>query len=292
MAFAPGEQWAYCNSGYLLLGEIIERVSGQTYEAFLKEHIFNKLGMADTHYDMPTKIIPRRAAGYSNFGAGLENMPYISMTAPHAAGALASTVDDLAKWDAALYTEALLKQSTLKQAWTPFTLNDGTNKGYGYGWGIAQGDGFTIIEHAGGIQGFRTFAVRVPEHRLYVAVLANTENPALEPPYVAWNLALRAMGKPHHNPEPISIEQAALEKFVGQYKVNEQSTISISRQQAQVVVQFWEGMPPAEIIPLTPTEFFLKNSYMRFRFVADDMNPVPTLHFYDRGVLRETAKRQ
>ncbi|HWW77870.1 MAG TPA: serine hydrolase domain-containing protein, partial [Pyrinomonadaceae bacterium] len=106
--FAPGEEWRYNNSGYILLGALIEKVSGQTYEQFLQRNIFEPLGMAHTFYGSAARVIPRRVPGYTKTRDGLlQNAEYISMTQPYAAGSLVSTVDDLALWDAALYTDKL-----------------------------------------------------------------------------------------------------------------------------------------------------------------------------------------
>ena len=114
MQFAPGKRWAYSNSGYFLLGAIIEKVSGQTYEQFLQQSAFDPLGMKQSYYDNPLRVIPRRVTGYDKGPEGYANAAYLSMTGPYAAGALASTVDDLAIWDSALYTERLLKQESLQ----------------------------------------------------------------------------------------------------------------------------------------------------------------------------------
>src|SRR3954468_14412359 len=102
MQFGPGTRWAYNNSGYHLLGAIIEQISGQSYEQFMQQRIFDRLGMRQSYYDRPARIIPKRAAGYQNGADGYTNAEYLSMTQPYAAGALASTVDDLAIWDRAL----------------------------------------------------------------------------------------------------------------------------------------------------------------------------------------------
>jgi len=104
--FAPGERWAYNNSGYVLLGAIIEKASGQSYQDFIEKNIFQRLGMAHSFYDNTARVIPRRVTGYSKGKDGYINAPYLSMTQPHAAGALVSSVDDLALWDAALYTDS------------------------------------------------------------------------------------------------------------------------------------------------------------------------------------------
>ena len=100
--------------------------------------------MVNTYYDMAAKIIPGRVTGYDKAAHGIENASYTNMAWPHSAGSLASSVDDLAKWDAALYTDKLVKQTTLKRAWIPYKLKDGTDKHYGYGWGICPYQGHTL----------------------------------------------------------------------------------------------------------------------------------------------------
>jgi CubicO group peptidase (beta-lactamase class C family) len=154
--FEPGAQWAYNNSGYILLGAIIEKLSGMTYEQFLQKNVFEPLGMKHTFYGSAARVIPRRVPGYTMSEDGLRNAEYLSMTQPYAAGSLLSTVDDLALWDTALYTDKLVKQASLQKAWTPYVLKDGGTTNYGFGWSKLQYDGRTLIEHGGGIHGFST----------------------------------------------------------------------------------------------------------------------------------------
>ena len=138
MEFAPGTRWSYDNSGYVLLGAIIEKASGTPYATFLQRRIFDPLGMTvddlrrqrGDHPAAGPRLLPRRR--------GDANARYLSMTQPYAAGALVSTVDDLAAWDAALYTEKLVKQASLEKAWTPYVLADGKATKYGYGWSVEQ----------------------------------------------------------------------------------------------------------------------------------------------------------
>ncbi len=181
MQFAPGEQYRYNNSGYVLLGAIIEKVSGKPYEAFVTEAIFKPLGMTGTYYGSNEPIIRKRAQGYTGPADKAANARYLSMTQPYAAGSLVSTVDDLARWDAALYTEALLKKPALEQMWTAFKLINGTSTNYGYGWGVSTLRGRRSIDHGGGIFGFSTYGLRVPDDRVYVAVLCNSDNPKTSP---------------------------------------------------------------------------------------------------------------
>jgi len=125
MDFAPGEEFRYNNSGYYLLGVIIEKISGMTYAEFIQQNIFEPLGMTASYYGGAEPLIPNRAAGYQKQGDTYSNAPYISMTLPYAAGSLLSTVSDLYKWNRALLTDQLLKQTTLAKAYVPYTLNNG-----------------------------------------------------------------------------------------------------------------------------------------------------------------------
>jgi CubicO group peptidase (beta-lactamase class C family) len=181
MDFAPGEQWRYNNSGYVLLGAIIEKVSGMKYGDFVAERIFRPLGMMSTAYGSDERILPKRASGYTRDGETVGNARYLSMTQPHAAGGLVSTIDDLAVWDASLYSERLLKNGSLEKAWTPAVTRDGKPTRYGYGWGISTLRGSRAIEHGGGIFGFSTYGIRLPREKVYVAVLANSDSPKVDP---------------------------------------------------------------------------------------------------------------
>ncbi|MEM7351630.1 MAG: serine hydrolase domain-containing protein [Acidobacteriota bacterium] len=194
MEFAPGERWSYSNSGYVLLGAIIEKVSGSSYADFIDEHIFTPLGMTASEYG-GLQLIPKRAAGYARDGAGgYRNAPYLSMTQPHAAGSLLSTVDDLALWDRALDSDELLAASSRQRMFTPYDLAGGDPTTYGYGFVIDTFRGTRAISHGGGIFGFSTFAVRLPEEGVYVAVLSN--GAPVDPGLIAQKLAALAIGKP------------------------------------------------------------------------------------------------
>ena len=293
MVFAPGERHEYNNSGYFLLGAIIENITGQTYEEFLQRNIFDKLGMNNTYYDLPSKIIPGRVCGYSKGTDGIQNASYISMTRPYAGGSLASSVDDLAKWDAALYTNKLLKQSTRKKAWTPYRLSDGNTISYGYGWAISPYHDHTIIQHGGGISGFINYAIRVPEKRVYVAVLTNSLNPAAQPRYISLKLAALAIDEPLQDPVAISLSKSTLQQFAGQYTVinNPMLTISVKCKGNQLYAQFAPGAPPIEIYPHTPSAFFMKDALLQLHFVSNPDDRDYKLQLWDQGVLLDTAVR-
>lgn len=176
LAFQPGEKWAYCNTGYFLLGMIVEKVSGKPYGEFVAERIFKPLGMTATRVNDEHAIIPNRAEGYTWANSALHNADYTSMTWPFAAGVLVSTVTDMAKWDAALYTNRLLKPADLQQMWTPARLNSGKSTVYGFGWVIDTYQGHRLIWHNGGIPGFITQISRFVDDKLTVIVLTNTEH--------------------------------------------------------------------------------------------------------------------
>jgi D-alanyl-D-alanine carboxypeptidase len=176
LEFAPGEKWNYDNTGYFLLGMLIEKVTGKKYSEFLEERIFQPLGMTHTRVNDLQAIIPNRAQGYSWDGAALRNGEYVSPTQPFAAGALVSTVNDLVKWDAALYTEKLLKKSTLEQMWAPTSLSQGGTAAYGFGWQVETVNRHRMIAHGGGIPGFATYIARFVDDKLTVIVLTNGDS--------------------------------------------------------------------------------------------------------------------
>lgn len=174
LQFEPGSKFSYNNSGYFLLGAIIEKVTGQPYERVLKEKIFDPLGMKNTGYDHYATILEKRAAGYIKTPDGYLNAPYLDMSLPYAAGSMYSTVEDLYLWDQALYTDSLLSAQSKELMYKP-TLND-----YAYGWFITKaklGTGTETvpsINHGGGINGFNTLIMRYPAQKNLVVLLDNT----------------------------------------------------------------------------------------------------------------------
>jgi CubicO group peptidase (beta-lactamase class C family) len=171
--FEPDAQFKYNNSGYVILGAIIEHVTGKLYEEVLKEKIFNPLGMKNSGYDHNSAVLAKRAAGYGKNLTGYRNAAYIDMSQPHAAGALYSTVEDMYLWDQALYTNQLLSKKYRDIMFTPYKNN------YGYGWGInkvssAPGkDSLLVIDHNGGINGFNTRIMRLVDDKHLIVILCN-----------------------------------------------------------------------------------------------------------------------
>jgi CubicO group peptidase (beta-lactamase class C family) len=174
LEFEPGSKYNYSNSGYFLLGAIIERVTGKTYEQVLQENIFGPLDMKNSGYDHSDTIVAKRAAGYRKTLDGYTNAAYLDTSIPYAAGSLYSTVEDLYLWDQALYTDKLISAKTKELMYKPF-LED-----YAYGWVVTNASfklndqPVQIITHDGGINGFSTTIVRFPKEKHLIVLLDNT----------------------------------------------------------------------------------------------------------------------
>jgi CubicO group peptidase (beta-lactamase class C family) len=178
LAFPPGTSYSYANLGYLTLGILIHQVTGEFYGDFLQERIFRPLGMTTTRVMSEADIIPNRAAGYRWVKGELKNQEWVSPTLNTTAdGALYFSILDLAKWDAALYTEKLLRQSSFEQMWTPTKLLNGKpNPGdYGFGWEILSKNGHKVLDHGGSWQGFEVHISRYVDDKLTVVVLTNLD---------------------------------------------------------------------------------------------------------------------
>jgi D-alanyl-D-alanine carboxypeptidase len=177
LEFSPGEKFHYDNSGYFLLGVIIEQVSGLKYEDYLRKNIFEPLQMTDTGYDWPATILRNRASGYSKGeGGGVVNADFLDMGQPYAAGSLYSTVLDLYKWDRALYTTKVLSAQSIEAAFTPGKFDWAEGIKYGYGWGIMQVHGHKVVGHGGGINGFSTVIYRAIEEDVTAIVSSNYDD--------------------------------------------------------------------------------------------------------------------
>ena len=178
--FSPGEEFRYNNSGYYLLGAVIERVSGDTYADFLWDQMWRPLGMRETHYLYNSPIIRNRAEGYKVNEGELLNADPLSMHIPYAAGALGSSVVDLLMWERALREHRVLSPESYKAMVTPETLNNGETLSYGYGLGVGRFEEHPAIIHAGGINGFSTILSHYPDDALSIVVLCNTQTNASE----------------------------------------------------------------------------------------------------------------
>ena len=190
LEFQPGDKWSYSNTGYVLLGALIRRVTGEFYGDYLQEHIFRPLGMTSTRIISETDIIPNRSAGYRLVGGQIKNQEWVDPSLNTTAdGALYSSVPDMAKWDEALYGEKLLKRASLEQMWTPGKLNDGKSYPYGFGWRVDSVNGHRRVWHSGAWQGFTMSIQRYVNDGLTVVVFTNLDENNSSPGKIAAEVA-------------------------------------------------------------------------------------------------------
>ncbi len=219
MDFSPGTDWRYDNTGYVLLGMLIEKATGQTWAAALQTRLAEPLGLTDTRECLTTPIIPRRVRGYDRNAGAWVNTQYLAMSQPYAAGAMCSTVHDLARWNRALHSGKVVSEESYRLMVTP-DLPSGVN-GPGYGFGLMQDmvAGRTMISHGGGIHGFNTANAWVPSAELSVSVLTNSGGaPA---PELLQQLALVALGQPlPTRPPVVSLAANERDRYVGVFTLN------------------------------------------------------------------------
>ncbi|WP_281540754.1 serine hydrolase [Maribacter aestuarii] len=254
MDFNPGEKWNYNNSGYILLGFIIEKVSGQSYADFIQEHIYEPLGMKNSFYGSKTKLIPKRASGYQPSEEGFRNADFISMTLPYAAGSLMSNVDDMLRWHKAIHNNELIKESSKKLAFTNTFLNNGKKTNYGYGWQIDEIQDLPSIEHGGGIFGYVTHGVYAPDENVYVILLTNRNGSS--PQEIAVKMAALAMGKPYPDAESgIALPNEKLEKWVGNYEFENEVIRSITMKDG-LLFSRRDGSENLKLFPVSENRFY------------------------------------
>lgn len=194
--FLPGEKFEYNNSGYVLLGYVIELVSGEEYDEFIKKNIFDKAGMNKSQYASDRKIILNRAYGYQKKENGYVNKTQISFSVPFSSGALMSTTTDMLKWQNALQQNLLVNEKTIKKAFTKYKLNNGQEFNYGYGWHLKEVNGTPSRQHGGSVFGFKSMGVYIPSDAIYVIGLTNCDcnSPTKIAEDIAW-LTLKTVKK-------------------------------------------------------------------------------------------------
>jgi CubicO group peptidase (beta-lactamase class C family) len=289
LEFNPGEKWVYDNSGFFLLGAIVEKVSGKTYEQFVEEEIFQKLGMTHTLYGHPEEIVPRRATGYSKDDKGFRNADFISMTQPYAAGSLMSTVDDLAIWGRALQGETLLKKSSLDRMFTSYKLKSGVPTQYGYGMGVHDFDGELMLSHGGDINGFTTNLSLVPGQRLFFVLLSNNDASDPRPDAVALRVVAKALGKPVEERKTVQLDTATLDEYAGVYRFDPQTARTVTREGSKLFAQR-NGGQKQEIAALAKDDFVYPDG-TRLHFRRDAQGKVAGVGFApDFGPASEGAR--
>ncbi len=267
MDFDPGEQWRYNNSGYIILGFIIEKASGKPYAEFIENNIFKKLGMTHSYYGNHNTIIPNRASGYQPKEPGFANADFLSMTLPYAAGSLMSTVDDMLIWNQALHNNNLITKENKQKAFTNHKDNKGNPVYYGYGWGPNEINGSPTVEHGGGIFGYTTMGVYVPGENVYTIVLTNTSGNS--PTNQAIKMTAIAIGKPYVEKATVTLTPQQLKKWVGNYEFEGAVLRMVTFENDNLFSQR-EGSTKIKLIPTGAAAFNFEGSTTQYEFFEEN----------------------
>jgi len=276
LRFAPGEKWNYSNLGYVTLGVLIHKVTGEFYGDLLQKRVFMPLGMRHTRVISEVDIIPNRAGGYVLKDGVLKNHEWVSPTVNTTAdGSLYFTVEDIAKWAEALEVEKLLSHSGFEQMWTPVKLSNGNTAPYGFGWRIATSDcGHRMLEHGGAWQGFASYIARFPDDRLTVVALCNRAGASAG--YIAKQIA--GFYRPELAPRAhtaTKVDPVTLRQYTGDYRLEDRFTIKVALAGGRLETT-WLGQKIV-MVPESDTEFFEEDSDRTFRFVRDNNGNVSAL---------------
>jgi uncharacterized protein YneR len=256
----------------VLLGYLIEKVSGETYEKFLQENIFTPLGMKDSGYDSNSAVIPHRAAGYTRGANGMANTGFIHMSIPFSAGALYSTTQDLLRWEQGLFGGKLLSPASLQKMTTPFKDD------YAFGVQVHTVSGRKVVDHGGGIEGFNTFLAYYPDSQVTIVALANVNGNA--PQEIAGKLGPLAHGEKialRTERKEITIPPSILAAYVGTYQLAPKVNIMITVNDDQLVSQM-SGQGKIPLFAESETLFFPKVVDAEIEFGKDEKGPFLVLH--------------
>lgn len=267
--FEPGSKFKYSNTGYVLLGMVIEKASGQSYADYMAEHVFAPAGMKDTRYSPNDIADDKHARGYEASEGGFKPARPMDMSQPFAAGAIESTVDDLWSWTSALMEGKPVDPKLLERAWTPYSPSEGKSN-YGYGWEItrerdAQDERW--FRHAGGINGYMSAVVWIPERKVFVAVLSNAMGGG-SPGQVCRKLALEALGRTPKQRVAITLDEKTLDGYVGVYEISPAFKLTVTREGQRLFVQ-GTNQDKGEVFAEAENKFFAKIVDAQFEFQVD-----------------------
>jgi len=287
--FTPGTKYSYSNSGYFLLGYIIEKITGAPLETYFRNNIFDKIGMHATGINRWDTILPMRAHGYQADKKKITNALFISMEWPFSAGALYSTVEDLYKWDRALYNNSILSEASRKKLFTP-AKND-----YACGFIIDSLEKHPRIWHNGSIPGFNTHFARFIQDDLCIIVLSNTSiiqnNTLPATDVIADGLAKIVFGLPVETPyehKEVTIDPLLLDKYVGKYSAG--LTIEVIKKD-QKLYRHRNGIPDIELKPESATKFFYADdSDRQLEFELDNTGNIVKIWFINNEQRGEMKK--
>ena len=277
LEFEPGSRYKYCNSGWILLTAIIERISGMSYEGFLQKNIFQSLGMVNTCSDSQQKEIEGRACGYTRNPDDFVPAGFVDMSCAQGAGILLSSLEDMYAWDRALYTDRLVSKASLDTLFTPNKDN------YACGWVVSNLFNKKCVWHNGATKGCSTWFYRFIEDDVCVIVLSNLDTVNRE--LISTTLAAIVFGEKYELPKKriaITVDTGIYDQYVGQYKLSEAFILTVTKEDGKLLVQA-TGQEKIEVYPASETEFFCKVIDAQLFFVKDENGNVTKLILLQGG---------
>lgn len=280
LEFAPGSQWKYCNSGYTLLGKIIEKCSGQSYRDFIRTNLLDPAGMKRTFIAADNNLISRMSDGYQIVNDELRKAEFMSMSHTYAGGDILTNIEDLSKLINAIRDGLFVSDSMLKRCFKPYALNDGTLINYGYGWFIGELDQIPFVYHGGGVYGFVAHNMYFPQQEIYIAILRNCVDPyTSHPTHAIGDMIAGIMLEIETTPNPqiaIELPPVQLMKYTGIYKLKNGGKRKITFENSKL---YYESPPRksenpwdrTQILPSSAYDFFArgKKSTITFHFAPD-----------------------
>lgn len=254
--FKPGTAWAYSNSGYQVLGCVLEKITNKAYGDYMDDSLLAPLGMKHSRYGVDVLVTPNLASSYVYSRSGIRNAVNNNVQAAFAAGGLQSTAEDMVIWNRALLSFKLVGKETLGKAWTRSAKGDGTQTDYGYGWFVGELQGSRLVEHGGNMGGFMSHAVYLPDEDIYVAVLYNFRGKL--PELLATEMAALAIGKPL-NISPVKLPPELLQSYAGDYLNNTGVVYKIFYEDGKLFYQKTGG-PKYNIIPYSKDKVYFDNT--------------------------------
>lgn len=292
--FKPGSSFRYSNSNFYLLGYIIETVTGDTFEKYLREHVLEKAGLNNTFYINPKEDITDMPQGYSKFDGKIEKATLQEVTIMYSAGALISNVDDIYKWHRALYNQKLVTIETLEKATTQFKFSDSTFSQYAYGWFIKNIDGSKTIEHSGSTDGFQSDEIYLPKENVFVIALYNCYEADMDWQILTNDIVRLAIGKTINN--NVKVKETLLKTYVGTYEV------TLNNVNHKLMVTFEDGtlsieaanpddrLPKVQLYANSENEFYIKEAALKFEFIRDTDKAFKIVTYNNRGKDAEWTK--
>lgn len=288
--FRPGEKWAYDNSGYVLLGAVIEKVTGESWHDYVTGELTGPLGIDSIQYRPDEAAVPNMAQGYASDGGKVVPAQKIHPSVPHAAGALLGTVEGLAEWTAALHGGKLVSAESLARMTTPTKTYDGETSPYGYALQLDEVRGYQTIGHGGGIFGFITASSYFPKEDVFVAVFMNSTDVEPRPGLIAQKLGAMAIGDPYPEFTTLPVDAEAVAGLLGRYKFKE-AVRDFTEKDGKLYMQR-DGGRIFEVYPAGDGVFHYGVNDLSYFTVGADEAGTPTIDFHAQGATEgETGKR-